>query len=114
MRALAALVATIGALLVPAGAASAQPAPPPELESQLEARSDGSVRIDRDPVTGAVTFVGTQTGDPITTPTESAGAPGDAADAFVDEFGPLFGATADAGLEQVNVVDRVGGGSAVV
>ena len=113
----AVIAVLLAAPLMAAGVADAQsPAPPPEqqaLTSSLRARSDGDVTIDRDATTGAVTFVGTEAGTPITTPTEASGDPAAAAGRFVDDFGPLFGTGAGSDLERTSVTPRVDGGATV-
>lgn len=96
----------------------AQPAPPEdaeqaELMSRLEAAADGPVEVDVDPVTGAVTFVGTEPGAPIRSPEGASGSAEAAAQAFVDEFGALFGAASPAELEREATVAMAGGGTSV-
>ena len=80
------------------------------LVASLRDRSDGPVTLDRDPVTGAVTFVGTSAGAPITSPDGTGAA---AADGFVVEFAPLFGATDPGDLERTSAAPRVDGGTTV-
>lgn len=116
---LLALVAATS-LLVPLLVGRARPAvaqaPPPEQQALVESlrdRSDDHVTVDRDPVTGAVTFVGTRAGHPLTIPTEATGSPAAAADRFVADFGALFGTTRPDDLERTSVEPRVDGGATV-
>ncbi len=108
--------ASLLAPLLIASPVTAQAPPPDEqqaLVATLQDGSDGDVTIDRDPVTGAVTFVGTEAGTPLTSPTESSGDPARAAGRFVATFGPLFGAGGPADLERESVEPRVDGGATV-
>ena len=103
------LLGSLGSYVAPASAQTASPPGDPEgarreLRTTLEARSAGEVTVDVDATTGAVTFVGTDPGSPLTSPTEASGDPEAAAAAFVREFGPLFGADDPASdLDQVAV-----------
>ena len=110
-------VALLSPLLASAPAtAQTPPAPPSEqqrLTTSLRGSSDGDVTIDRDPVTGAVTFVGTEAGAPLTSPTEASGDPAAAAGRFVREYGTLFGAPRPSTLERESVTPRVDGGATV-
>ncbi len=108
---------TVSTPALPAGGQTGPSTPADQgvqaLIEALDRRTDGHLIVDRDPVTGAVTFVGTGAGTPINAPVESGGDPTAAAGAFVTEFGALFGATSPAALEQVGVDPRVGDGVTV-
>lgn len=113
-----AAAALAGTMVAALPTASAQSTPDPGAErasllAQLEADSSGPVEVDVDPVTGAVTFVGTEPDAPIQTPREAAGTPEAAAQAFVEAYGRLFGAGSATDLERVARVPMAGGGAAV-
>jgi Zn-dependent metalloprotease len=113
----AVLIVAVVAGLMAVVAPSSRSQAPTEADrlSALAAESDGDVRTERHATTGAVRFVGTEAGKPIDV--AAPGEDGDAsasADAFVDEFGALFGPGADSTLEPVEVEDRLGGGAAAL
>lgn len=112
--------ALLGASVLITGAPASGQTPPPTPEAgaealvrTLESRAGGTVTIDRDPVTGAVTFVGTEAGRPLASPTEADAGPEAAAGAFVGEFATLFGAASQTELERVDVVATEGGVTSV-
>ncbi len=74
------------------GTASAQPPvspSTPSLVDELQHQSGGQATVALRPETGAATFVGGSTTDPLAAP--SGGPPSNAARSFIDHYGPLFG-----------------------
>lgn len=121
--AIAAALLVAAATLTGTSPAAGQTSPTPQtspaqeqqqrLAESLRARSEGEVTISRDATTGAVTFIGTQAGTPLTSPTEAAGSPEAAAGRFVAEYGALFGATRVSDLQRERVNPRVDGGATI-
>lgn len=102
------------------GFAASQTVTPPAESTQealvrnLESRSAGTVTVDRDPATGAVTFVGTEAGTPLAGAAEAGAGAEESAGAFVSEFATLFGAASPAELERVQTVPTPESGGASV